>query len=59
MKPSTVDVLRAYLHTASLASVFIVTLALAALAGLGISDETFRTAAFRPVLLQPSSARYS
>jgi hypothetical protein len=47
MKPSTVDMLRAYLMTASLASVFIATLALAALVVFGISDETFQTPAFR------------
>jgi hypothetical protein len=47
MKPSTVDMLRAYLMTASLASVFIATLALAALAVFGISDQTFQTQEFR------------
>jgi len=47
MKPSTVDMLRAYLMTASLASVFIVALALAALAVFGLSDETFQTPVFR------------
>jgi hypothetical protein len=47
MKPTTVDMLRAYLMTASLASAVIATLALAALAVFGISDQTFQTPAFR------------
>jgi len=38
MKPPTADMLRTYLMTASLAPVFIVTLALAALAVFGTSD---------------------
>jgi hypothetical protein len=47
MKPSTVDMLRAYLMTASLASVFIVAVAPATLAVFGLSDETFQTPVFR------------
>lgn len=47
MNPSTMDMLRAYLTTASLASVFIATLALAALEVFGISDEAFQAPAFR------------
>lgn len=39
--------LRAYLMTASLASVFIVALALPALAVFGLSGETFQTPVFR------------
>jgi uncharacterized membrane protein len=47
MKRSTVDMLREYLMTASLASVSIVALVLAMLAVFGISEETFQTPAFR------------
>jgi hypothetical protein len=47
MKPPTVDMLRTYLMTASLAFVFIVTLAPAALAVFGTSDEIFQTPALR------------
>lgn len=47
MKPPAVDVLRTYLMTASLAPVFIVPFALAALAVFGTSDEIFQTAALR------------
>ena len=48
MKSCTIDMLRAYLTTASIAAVLMEALALIALAVFGMSEEVFQSGAFRP-----------
>jgi hypothetical protein len=50
VKPVTVAMFRAYLTTASLASVVIIAVALFAISVLGVPDKTFETPAFRIVV---------
>jgi hypothetical protein len=47
MKAATVDMLRAYLLTASLAAMLVELVVLAAIVVFGISEETFQSKAFR------------
>jgi len=47
MKPSTADMLRAYLMTVSLATTLIIAFVLVANFFLGISDDAFQSALFR------------